>query len=313
MSCLFGGNSSQLILREQHLEEQVQAKDAQLQRKICQLDYLQQTCDNEIEQKDIYIAQLVAALRQEGVEVPASLSAGVPLVCDEADDEFHDCIALDHSGESIGAHDEVVHAHTAVVSQGGVICELATRSAPKIKNPDFNWNAGYIGHLSQSQADALEQLRGLVSGSTAGDEEERKLANDDRGLLRFLRARDFDVKKAFKMASATLDWRKKWKPRNITFDRMPTAAASGTWRFAGHTKCGMPIILARTSLWRPREYYGTGEFVNYVAWFLETALTMRTIPSDSSRDDCDIQRIFVVFDLKGFSLYHHNDMRCITR
>lgn len=325
-SCFCGPSTSELALREQHLREQVQTKDAQLQTKVKQLEYLQRTFDSEIRQKDQEITQLLDSLRLKGVPIPApastsehprsSSSSAAPREWTEAepDDDFHDCFDFN---DSLNV-DDVSHAHAPVIlansSAGPLLQKNKNQNQPpsstkQIKNPNFNWSAGYVGHLSQSQTDAVEQLRSLIRDSTAGDAEERKLAEDDRGLLRFLRARDFDVTKACKMASATMEWRKKWKPRNITFDLMPTATASGVWRFAGHTKTGLPIILARTWLWRPRDYYGTAEFVNYVAWFLETELTMRTVPSDSSRDECDIQRIFVIFDLKGFSLYHHNDIR----
>ena len=59
--------------------------------------------------------------------------------------------------------------------------------------------------LTAEQLEALEALREAIRGSEKGDEEERGgLADDDRGLLRFLRARKFNVKQATTMAENNL-------------------------------------------------------------------------------------------------------------
>ena len=61
----------------------------------------------------------------------------------------------------------------------------------------------YLGELTPIQESRLVQLKGWVSNLLKG-----KVPNDPV-LLRFLRARDFNVEKAREMLSQSLIWRKK--------------------------------------------------------------------------------------------------------
>ncbi|XP_050026706.1 SEC14-like protein 2 [Dermacentor andersoni] len=61
--------------------------------------------------------------------------------------------------------------------------------------------SGYLGSLSDRQQAALDQFRNAV-------EDVRRATDTDAFLLRWLRARDFDVTKAEKMYRHHLEWRK---------------------------------------------------------------------------------------------------------
>ncbi|XP_049528501.1 SEC14-like protein 2 isoform X3 [Dermacentor silvarum] len=61
--------------------------------------------------------------------------------------------------------------------------------------------SGYLGSLSDRQQAALDQFRNVV-------EDVRRATDTDAFLLRWLRARDFDVTKAEKMYRHHLEWRK---------------------------------------------------------------------------------------------------------
>lgn len=43
---------------------------------------------------------------------------------------------------------------------------------------------------------------------------------------------------------------------------------TGTWRFMGFAKNGMPVVLVRARLWNPGKY-SVNEYVKYVAYFME--------------------------------------------
>jgi hypothetical protein len=164
-------------------------------------------------------------------------------------------------------------------------------------------DAVHISPLTESQRTALDQLRSLVRNSDSGDEEERQLASEDRALLRFLRARKYDVAKAFKMIEPNLNWRKVWKPSHVTAADLPNSLFTGCWKFAGFGKTGMPVILAKASLWRPGAYNGVEEWVKHVCYFFE----QNFLRMDTARTG--VEKQIFLFDLSGFSLYH-NDMRC---
>ena len=69
---------------------------------------------------------------------------------------------------------------------------------------------GYYPNLSFKQSTALEELRGLLELSSLDIERE---GNDeeyfDLKLLRFLRARSFNVNKAYEMFKEDVEWRVK--------------------------------------------------------------------------------------------------------
>lgn len=59
------------------------------------------------------------------------------------------------------------------------------------------------GDLTQSQQDTLNRFREILTGQGL-----LRKKDDDNQLLRFLRARGFDIPKAKAMFEAMLDWRR---------------------------------------------------------------------------------------------------------
>ena len=66
--------------------------------------------------------------------------------------------------------------------------------------------SGTLEDLSNEQRQALDQFRDIVKSKDYFNEKR----HDDRGLLRFLRARKFDVKKSEEMLDAAEKWRKEF-------------------------------------------------------------------------------------------------------
>jgi len=184
---------------------------------------------------------------------------------------------------------------------------------------------GYSGNLNSSQAEALVALSkelqsfaqqrepesvaepanaeetlvtkpvGPIVPGTPSEEasEARLLAASESNMLRFLRARNFDVAKATAMAIDSCKWRASVKPGQITPEMIPNALPSGCWRFVGYAKDGMPIILIDAALFKPSSYYGIDEYIRYVAYFIEVAV---------GRMGCGVERLLAIFVLGGFSL-----------
>jgi len=111
-------------------------------------------------------------------------------------------------------------------------------------------------------------------GTLREEAEEAELLADSRtGLLRLLRTSDFDVRKARDLAVTCCKWRASVKPWSIGPELIPVALPSGMWRFGGHTKAGMPIVLVDVAKWAPADYrYGLDEYIRYVAYFMEGAI-----------------------------------------
>ena len=138
--------------------------------------------------------------------------------------------------------------------------------------------------LPEEEKVALVALREDASLATATDEM----------CVRFLRARDLNVKRATAMLAKHLAWREEWQPHTITTAHLRNSLPSGCWRFAGFAKQGQPIVSVRTGLWNPQDYDLT-EYIRYVAWFLRQAERQH---KDS------VSRNVILFDLSGWKLSH---------
>lgn len=99
----------------------------------------------------------------------------------------------------------------------------------------------YLGELTVLQESRLVQLRTCVSDLLKGK------VPSDTTLLRFLRARDFNVEKAREMLSASLVWRKKYQVDKILSEyELPTVITDyfpGGWHH--EDKDGRPMYILR--------------------------------------------------------------------
>jgi hypothetical protein len=72
--------------------------------------------------------------------------------------------------------------------------------------------AGSLGNLDGKQESSLEimkaQFQDVLVEEGREEDKDRAFVVDSHTLLRFLRARKFDVQQASKMLRATLQWRK---------------------------------------------------------------------------------------------------------
>ena len=91
-----------------------------------------------------------------------------------------------------------------------------TKNVGKVMPPEL-W--GYPGWLTPSELKALEELRTrtIADGLFHPDH-----LMEDKHLLRFLRARQFDVEKTMKMLAADLEWRREFENRVIKGSQAPS-------------------------------------------------------------------------------------------
>ncbi|XP_066545620.1 SEC14-like protein 5 isoform X2 [Amia ocellicauda] len=128
-------------------------------------------------------------------------------------------------------------------------------SPPEPTTPDDKLDADYIerylGQLTPMQESGLIQLRQWLQEthkgkSEAGEWKPEKIPRDEH-ILRFLRARDFNMDKAREMLCQSLTWRKQYQVDYILETWRPPAFLdeyyAGGWHF--HDRNGRPLYILR--------------------------------------------------------------------
>ncbi|KAG2393487.1 hypothetical protein C9374_007018 [Naegleria lovaniensis] len=94
--------------------------------------------------------------------------------------------------------------------------------------------------LTEEQNEILNDFIKRVDYDRLGDRERRFL--DEAALIRFLRARDYDINKAEKLMNTCLEWRRSFKPDEITAEEIDSEASSGKLFQRGFDKLNRPIV-----------------------------------------------------------------------
>nr|XP_015215255.1 PREDICTED: SEC14-like protein 5 isoform X2 [Lepisosteus oculatus] len=152
-------------------------------------------------------------------------------------------------GDSRLELDVLTHSSTKEPS-----CNLSS-SATEPTTPDDKLDADYIerylGQLTPMQESCLIQLRQWLQEthkgkSEAGEWKPEKIPKDEH-ILRFLRARDFNMDKAREMLCQSLTWRKQFQVDYILETWRPPAFLeeyyAGGWHF--HDRNGRPLYILR--------------------------------------------------------------------
>ncbi|KAI8620307.1 CRAL-TRIO domain-containing protein [Chytriomyces sp. MP71] len=132
----------------------------------------------------------------------------------------------------------------------GLVCANPDLRGPLLTPPALKVPKGYPGHdLSKEQRKLAKELRGKVQalfedGSLSGlpVKGEKDWALDLVCLVRYLKASKFDVIKATGMICKTLNWRRAFKPSEITPEDVEAEAVDGKAFFSGYDLEGRPVL-----------------------------------------------------------------------
>ncbi|XP_047955225.1 phosphatidylinositol transfer protein 3-like isoform X2 [Salvia hispanica] len=115
----------------------------------------------------------------------------------------------------------------------------------------------------------------------------------DASISRYLRARNWNVKKAVRMLKATLKWRQDYKPEEIRWDDVAGEAETGKiYKSNYKDRNGRPVLVMRPSCQNSKSIKGQ---IKYLVYCMENAIL--DLPPEQE------QMIWLI-DFQGFNLSH---------
>ncbi|NXG48682.1 S14L5 protein, partial [Psilopogon haemacephalus] len=125
--------------------------------------------------------------------------------------------------------------------QSGSFCPAAESLSPEADKLDADYIERYLGQLSPMQESCLIRLRRWLQDSHKG-----KIPRDEH-ILRFLRARDFNLEKAREMLCQSLAWRKQHQVDYILQSWRPPALLEEYYTGGWHhqDRDGRPLYILR--------------------------------------------------------------------
>lgn len=175
-------------------------------------------------------------------------------------------------------------------------------SLPKKVAPPLNDQTGFPGYLTDDQKSALEQLRIMLEAEGFTER------MDDSTLLRFLRARKFDIMLAKDMYKACEKWRAEFGTNTIledfTYTEKPIVAKFYPQYYHKTDKDGRPVYIEELGSVNITEMYKitTQErMLKNLVWEYESFSKYR-LAACSRKFGCLIETSCTILDLKGISI-----------
>eukprot|EP00750_Incisomonas_marina_P032423 INCI9172.1.p1 GENE.INCI9172.1~~INCI9172.1.p1 ORF type:complete len:467 (-),score=90.61 INCI9172.1:271-1671(-) len=131
------------------------------------------------------------------------------------------------------------------------------------------------------------------------------LIEDDDMLLRFLRARDFDVEKAYELSKNDFKWRCLVKPEAITEVMVREGLRQNLMRIAGYDKEGSPVVILVSGNWEP-DKHDLDEYIRTIAYCMEQI---------KASMGPGVHQMTVIFDMDGWTFKRHGGgfaMKCVS-
>ncbi|GMF06052.1 unnamed protein product [Ambrosiozyma monospora] len=173
---------------------------------------------------------------------------------------------------------------------------------PKVVAPPALKQTGYLGYLTDSEKSSLEQLRMLL------DAEGFTKRLDDATLLRFLRARKFDIMKAKKMFEECEEWRKTYGTDTILEDFHYTEKKDVAKYYPQYyhktDKDGRPVYIEELGAVNiPKMYEITTQerMLKNLVWEYESFAKYR-LAACSRKAGVLVETSCTIMDLKGISI-----------
>ncbi|KAF5955447.1 hypothetical protein HYC85_008303 [Camellia sinensis] len=127
-------------------------------------------------------------------------------------------------------------------------------------------NGGENPLISEEQQEKIDEVRRLVGPLP----DKLSIYCSDASISRYLKARNWNVKKATKMLKDTLKWRLEYKPEEIRWDEVAREAETGKiYRSKYADKHGRPVLVMRPSCQNSKS---TKAQIRYLVYCLENAI-----------------------------------------
>jgi hypothetical protein len=173
-----------------------------------------------------------------------------------------------------------------------------------VTNPDYRPEPGRLGNLTQLQLHTLEKLKKEIQDEEFFDEKRM----DDAFLLRFLRARKFDLAKAKEMLIAEEKWRKEFGVddivANFDFKEKETVDKYYPQYYHKNDKDGRPLYVERLGQLDIKALYAVTtqeRQLQRLVFEYEKFLNER-LPACSKASGHPVETVCTILDLGGVSL-----------
>ena len=120
-------------------------------------------------------------------------------------------------------------------------------------------------------------------------------ALDDYTFVKYLRARDFDVARAQKILHENVEWRRRYRPHELTFDQ-PGIVREVT--SMGKSKSGHIVLTYKIATYEPSRY-------TVEDYLRSRVCECEMVKRDMARDGWRVDRYIMIADVRGFSVLKH--------
>uniref|UniRef100_A0A7S0VLS0 CRAL-TRIO domain-containing protein n=1 Tax=Polytomella parva TaxID=51329 RepID=A0A7S0VLS0_9CHLO len=145
--------------------------------------------------------------------------------------------------------------------------------------------------FTPAQLELIQQLKQAVADQIQKSDDLTNFCNEHT-YVRYMRARNWDLKKATAMLKTTLEWRLEYKPHLIKFEEVKIQATTGKLYIYPHAdQFGRPIVLMRPRLENTKP---SDNQIRYLIYCLEWASKLA--------DDTGVGKMCWLLDFEGYSL-----------
>ena len=156
---------------------------------------------------------------------------------------------------------------------------------------------GTLNHLTDEQQEVLNSLRQRV------DEElpAKDYLSEDSSLLRYCRARNFNLEKTFNMIKEDVSWREPYE--NYKFQRTRDFGGAyslherGCVRLAGRSKEGKPVLMVEVRQYDPSLVDSTEKIRMFFAFYVDSVCKLA--------EEAGFETFIGIADFEGFSIMNN--------